>query len=107
MSKRTHILVPDELVHQIDDLVGKRGRSGFIVQAAEKELQRLRQIRALEAAAGTWSDKDHPELGGGAAAWVKTRRSESERRFRNPSGLMPACLRAQSYRTCRAGGPGG
>jgi len=39
----------------------KRDRSTFLTQAAEKEITR-RQIKALEAAAGSWKDKDHPEL---------------------------------------------
>jgi metal-responsive CopG/Arc/MetJ family transcriptional regulator len=81
-TKRTHIVIPDQLVSQIDEVVGKRGRSGFLVQAAEKELQRLRQIKALEQAAGTWADKDHPELKAGAATWVKKLRHENERRLR-------------------------
>jgi len=42
---------------EIDTLVGKRGRSAFLTQAAEKELMRLRQIKALEGAAGAWKDK--------------------------------------------------
>ena len=81
-SKRTHIVIPDQLVSQIDEIVGKRGRSGFLVQAAEKELQRLRQINALEGAAGAWHDKVHPELKEGSSAWVKKLRQENERRFR-------------------------
>jgi metal-responsive CopG/Arc/MetJ family transcriptional regulator len=81
-SKRTHIVIPDQLASQIDEVVGKRGRSGFLVQAAEKELQRLKQIQALEKAAGTWSDKDHPELRSGASSWVKKLRQENERRLR-------------------------
>jgi hypothetical protein len=80
--KRTHIVIPDQLVNQIDEVVGKRGRSGFLVQAAEKELQRLRQIKALEIAAGAWSDKDHPELKNGSSSWVKKMRQENERRVR-------------------------
>jgi len=62
-------------------LVGKRGRSAFLTEAAEKELMRLRQIKALEGAAGAWKDKDHPELRQGAAKWVKKLRSEYDRRF--------------------------
>jgi hypothetical protein len=81
-TKRTHIVIPDQLVSQIDEVVGKRGRSGFLVQAAEKELQRLRQIKALEMAAGSWGDKDHPELKEGSSAWVKKLRQENERRLR-------------------------
>jgi hypothetical protein len=82
MKKRTHIVIPDQLVSQIDEVVGKRGRSGFLVQAAEKELQRLRQIKALEMAARSWSDKDHPELKEASSAWVKKLRHENERRLR-------------------------
>jgi hypothetical protein len=66
---------------EIDTLVGKRGRSAFLTEAAEKELMRLRQIKALEGAAGAWKDKDHPELRQGAAKWVKKLRSEYDRRF--------------------------
>ena len=42
---------------------------------------RLRQIKALESAAGSWKDKDHPELNEGAAKWVKKLRQEYEHRF--------------------------
>jgi hypothetical protein len=42
------------LAAEIDTLVGKRGRRTFLTRAAEKELMRLRQIKALEGAAGAW-----------------------------------------------------
>ena len=80
-TKRTHIVIPQQLVVEIDILVGKRGRSAFLTQAAEKELMRLRQIKALESASGSWKDKDHPELKQGAAKWVKKLRREYDRRF--------------------------
>jgi hypothetical protein len=79
--KRTHITISEQLVAQIDTVVGKRGRSSFLTQAAEKELLRLRQIKALEAAAGSWKDKDHPELKQGAAKWVKNLRRDYDRRL--------------------------
>ena len=50
-TKRTHIVIPRQLVARIDIIVGKRGRSKFLTQAAEKELMRLRQLKAIEAAA--------------------------------------------------------
>jgi hypothetical protein len=81
-SRRTHIVIPELLVSEIDRLVGKRGRSEFLTQAAEKELRRLQQIKALENVAGVWKDKNHPELQGGAAQWVRKLRRESERRLR-------------------------
>ena len=80
-TKRTHIVIPEQLATEIDTLVGKRGRSTFLTQAAEKELMRLRQIKALEAAAGSWKDKDHPELNQGAAKWVKKLRREYDGRM--------------------------
>ena len=80
-TKRTHIVISQQLVAEIDTIVGKRGRSAFLTQAAEKELMRLRQIKALESAAGSWKDEDHPELKEGAAKWVKKLRQEYDQRF--------------------------
>jgi hypothetical protein len=80
--RRTHIVIPEPLVSEIDRLVGKRNRSGFLTQAAEKELRRLQQINALEGGVGAWKDRDHPELKAGAARWVKELRKESEQRLR-------------------------
>jgi hypothetical protein len=48
---------------------------------AERELKRLRQLRALAAATGSWKDKDHPELKQGAAKWVDKLRDQDEGRF--------------------------
>jgi hypothetical protein len=57
-------------------------RSAFLAQAAEKELLRLRQIKAIKTATGTWKDKDHPELKQGAAKWVNKLRREYDERFK-------------------------
>ena len=81
-TRRTHIIIPEPLVSEIDRLVGKRGRSEFLTQAAEKELRRLQQIKALEKAAAAWKDKDHPELKSGSSQWVNELRKESDRRVR-------------------------
>jgi hypothetical protein len=82
MNRRTHVVLSDELVKEIDAVVGSRQRSSFITEAAEKELMRRRQIEALKAAAGAWKDKDHPELKQGSAHWVRKLRQESERRLK-------------------------
>jgi metal-responsive CopG/Arc/MetJ family transcriptional regulator len=81
-TRRAHIVIPDSLVSEIDRLVGKRSRSEFLTQAAERELRRLQQIKVLEGVAGSWKDKDHPELKAGAAKWVRELRKENERRLR-------------------------
>ncbi|MEO6326550.1 MAG: hypothetical protein ABIT01_00255 [Thermoanaerobaculia bacterium] len=62
----------------IDAVVGSRGRSRFLVEAAQRELRRLAQSKALDRAAGAWKREDHPELGKGAATWVRNLRSEGE-----------------------------
>lgn len=79
---RTHIVIPRPLVGEIDRLVGKRGRSRFLSEAAWREVKRLRALQALERAAGAWKDQDHPELKGGAAAWIRKLRREDERRWK-------------------------
>jgi metal-responsive CopG/Arc/MetJ family transcriptional regulator len=85
MSKRTHIVIPDQLAQDIDAVVGKRGRSGFLIAAAMHELSRLRQLQAIEQVAGLWKDKDHPELKQGAARWVAKQRQLDERRLKKAS----------------------
>jgi metal-responsive CopG/Arc/MetJ family transcriptional regulator len=82
MAKRTHIVIPDQLAQEIDMVVGKRGRSSFLAAAAVRELSRLRQLQAIERIAGSWKDKDHPELKQGAAKWVAKQRQLDERRLK-------------------------
>jgi hypothetical protein len=81
ITKRTHVVLSHQLVKDIDTLVGSRQRSSFLTQAAEEKLMRLRQLKALEEATGSWKDKDHPELKQGAAQWVAKLRRQDERRF--------------------------
>lgn len=77
-KKRTHIVIPSALAEAIDELVGKRGRSSFLTEAARREVRRLQQLRALKNARGAWKSEDHPELAQGAAAWVEKMRADDE-----------------------------
>jgi hypothetical protein len=84
-TKRAHVLLPEELLREIDALVGPRGRSSFLVETARNEVRRQKLLQFLENESpgrkhAAWKDKDHPELAGGAAAWVRKLRTESERR---------------------------
>jgi Arc/MetJ-type ribon-helix-helix transcriptional regulator len=81
LNRRAHVILPVDVVADIDKLVGKRGRSAFLTEVARDEIQRLQQRNALRAAKGAWKDEDHPELKDGAAAWVSQMRAESETRF--------------------------
>ncbi len=79
-SRRTHIVIPEVLVEEIDALVGTRGRSQFIVEAARYEIRRQRQLAALKAATGAWAEQEHPELKEGAVAYQNRLRNEADRR---------------------------
>ena len=59
---RTHIVFPAELLDAVDRLVGSRGRSKFLVEAAREKVSREEFLKALEEASGAWTDENHPEL---------------------------------------------
>lgn len=85
-SRRTHVILPVELVADIDKLVGKRGRSAFITELAQREIKLRRQREVLRETAGAWKAEDHPELAEGAAAWVRQMRSLDNHRFEELEG---------------------
>jgi hypothetical protein len=71
----------DEVLEAIDEVVGKRGRSRFLEEAAVEKLEQLALFAALRDSAGIargsayshWRDRD------AAASWVRTtRRTESQ-----------------------------
>lgn len=82
-AKRAHVMIPGELLFEIDRLVGKRGRSRFLAEAAAVEVMRRRQLDALRKAAESWKSERHPELRSGAAQWVSQLRKENEGRLAN------------------------
>jgi hypothetical protein len=78
MPRRAHILLPEDLLREIDSLVGPRGRSAFLVETARNEVRRHRLLQFLESKDPAWKDEDHPELADGAGKWVRKLRTESE-----------------------------
>jgi len=80
-TKRAHVILPDDLVRQIDKIVGARGRSAFLADLARREIKRRRLLEILKSDEPIWKDEDHPELKEGAAEWVRKMRAESEARF--------------------------
>ena len=79
-TKRAHVLLPEDLLREIDALVGPRGRSSFLVETAREEVRRQRLLHFLDSKDTAWKTKDHPELAGGAGSWVRKLRTESEGR---------------------------
>lgn len=81
LSRRAHVILPVDVVADIDKLVGKRGRSAFLTELAQREIKLRRQREVLQETAGAWKAEDHPELAQGAAAWVSQIRSLDSQRF--------------------------
>jgi hypothetical protein len=59
---RTNVMLPADLLKEIDRVAGARRRSAFLVEAAHEKLSRLRFDRAVARGFGAWKDKEHPEL---------------------------------------------
>ena len=79
-SQRAHIVLPDDLIAEIDSAVGPRGRSAFLVETARAELRRRNLLSFLRSDHSAWQEQDHPELASGSAAWVRKLRKESDMR---------------------------
>jgi hypothetical protein len=78
---RTHVVMSDELLEQIDQVVGERGRSRFLEDAAREKLDRLELERLLVATKGVARGKSygHWRAPKTAARWVRRGR-QSDRR---------------------------
>jgi hypothetical protein len=81
LTRRAHVTLPVDVVAGIDKLVGKRGRSAFITELAQREIKIRHQREVLRETAGAWKSEDHPELAQGAAAWVRRIRDLDNQRF--------------------------
>jgi len=79
-THRAHILLPEDLLREIDAIVGQRGRSAFLVETARQEVRRRKLLNFLASEELAWKDEDHPELAAGTDTWVAQLRRESESR---------------------------
>ena len=78
---RAHVLLPPELLAEVDRLVGPRRRSQFFVEAVSEKVARLKLSEVAQRAAGSLVDADTPFWGTPEAAsrWVhETRRADDE-----------------------------
>src|SRR6202140_1361290 len=80
-TQRAHILIPSDLLREIDTLVGPRGRSAFLLETARQEVRRRKLLRFLESQQPAWQDQDHPDMNANSAEWVRQLRRESEGRL--------------------------
>ena len=80
MHMRVHMLLDDDLVEEIDELAGPRGRTAFISDALRREVDQQRRWRKIRAAFGSIADSGH-EWDPDPATWVhESRRSDPRHR---------------------------
>ncbi|GBC86351.1 hypothetical protein HRbin12_00338 [bacterium HR12] len=76
---RVHISLDEDLVREIDELTGPRGRSAFIEEAVRRAVDQERRWRLMRSAIGSIADEGHP-WDEDVARWVHDSRRADERR---------------------------
>lgn len=73
---RAYIVLPDNLVTEIDRLVGKRRRGRFVVDAVRERLRKERLLQAIREGSGILDPRRHPEWSTPekVAEWVRALR---------------------------------
>jgi hypothetical protein len=79
---RAHVVLPTEVLQEVDALVGPRHRSEFFVEAVREKAARERLRRAAYKLGGSLADSDIPgwETSETAREWVRSLRRESDER---------------------------
>ncbi len=83
-TARTNVVLPRDLLAEIDRVAGVRQRSAFLAEAAREKLARLRFDEAAAKAFGAWQDEDHPDLAteDGVRRFLGRARRATNRRMR-------------------------
>jgi len=76
---RMHIELEDDLVRQVDELAGPRGRSAFVRAAIERAVRQEQRWSAIESAAGAIRAEGH-DWDADPASWVREQRRADPRR---------------------------
>lgn len=75
VAMRLHITLDDELIRDLDRIVGARERSSFIARAVRRAIDELDRAEALETALGSIPDSGH-DWDADPAAWVRAQRTD-------------------------------
>jgi metal-responsive CopG/Arc/MetJ family transcriptional regulator len=74
---RTNVTLPEELLRQVDELAGPRGRSQFVADAVALKVKRERLRRALDAGRGAWIGTPAYMTPDEAYRWVRSLREDN------------------------------
>lgn len=79
-TKRAHVVIPEDLLQEVDALVGPRRRSEFFTDAAREKVRREQLRRLAHELAGSLKDEPTPgwETPEASSAWVRSLRDESD-----------------------------
>jgi metal-responsive CopG/Arc/MetJ family transcriptional regulator len=73
---RTNLTLPEELMAEVDDLAGPRGRSRYVAEAVEQRVRRDKLGKAIRETAGAMVGKPGSMTPDEVVAWVDRLRSE-------------------------------
>ena len=78
MAVRTNLMLPEDLVAEVDRVAGPRNRSRYVTEAVRARLKRDLLRTAVEATAGVLDPRDYPEWATSemVVEWVRARRAE-------------------------------
>ena len=73
---RTNLTLPEELMQEVDDLAGPRGRSRYVAEAVAQRVKRDRLGKAIRETAGIMRGKPGAMTPHQVTEWVAFLRSE-------------------------------
>jgi len=79
--KQANFQIPADLLDELLTTIGKGDLRRFVSNALKRELQRLRQLSAIDETFGAWKDGKHHELAAGVNHFIRSvRKSTKEKR---------------------------
>ena len=73
---RTNLTLPQDLVREVDEVAGPRGRSRYVAEAVTQRLKRDRLRRAVDASAGVFRGTPQEQSREQTSAWIDQLRAE-------------------------------
>lgn len=73
---RTNLTLPEDLIRQVDELAGPRGRSRFVADAVAYRVKREKLRRAIEETAGCMVKDGKGMSRDEVSAWIRELRDE-------------------------------
>ena len=75
---RTNVTLPEQLLKEVDELAGPRGRSQFVADAVAYKVKRERLRKAIEAARGVAVGTPFEMTPDEAYRWVRAMREDDD-----------------------------